>query len=154
MSPRVRTVLIPGLAAVVVAEVSLYLIQRLGVRPITLLLDWHHPLQFYIPWLLGLPLVGALAALWSRRQGGTPRQVLMAATMPALGELAFMVLILTPPDVLGDVVIGRHHSIWHSLCGTGSFTISRVMVPAVALSIGGMLLGLGHPRPSVRNRSS
>jgi len=150
MSSRVRAVLIPGLVAVIVAEVSLYLVQRLGVRPLTLLLEWHHPLQFYIPWLLGLPLVGALAAFWSHGQGGTPRQVLMAAMMPALGELVFMVLIVTPPDILGDVVIGRHHSIWHSLCGTGSFAISRVLVPGVALFIGGILVALRREPASVQ----
>lgn len=134
MSNRVRTVWLPGLAAVIVAEGSLYVLQHSGLRPMTLFLDWHHPLQFYLPWLLGLPLVGAIVAGWSRREGGTPRQMIMAATMPALAEIA-LIVFGTVVDIIGDVG-GGHHSIWHTFCGTGSFSVSRVLAPGVALVLG------------------
>jgi len=80
--------------------------------------------------------------------------MLVAAMMPAIGEVAFILLIGTPPDVLLDVVINRNHSIWHSLCGVGSFTISRALVPGVALLIGGLLVTTRHTPPDAATPSS
>ena len=134
MTDRIRAVWLPGLAAVLVAEGSLYLLQQAGVRPLTFFLDWHHPLQFYVSWLLLLPLVGAVAALWSRRAGGTSRQRVLAAAMPALAELG-LIIFGTVVDIIGDVGGGRH-SIWHTFCGTGSFSVSRMLVPGLALLLG------------------
>jgi hypothetical protein len=60
--------------------------------------------------------------------------MIMAATMPALAELA-MIAFGTVVDIIGDVGGGRH-SIWHTFCGTGSFSTSRVLTPGVALLLG------------------
>jgi hypothetical protein len=128
--------LLPGLAAVFVAEVSLYLLMRAGIEPWTIMLDWNHPLQFYIPWLLALPVLGAGAALWSRRQGGTPRELVLAAIFPAIAELG-LIAFGTVSDLIVDVG-GGYHSIWGTFSGTGSFSISRVLVPGFALFVGAL----------------
>ncbi len=134
MTRRVRVMGLPALAAVLVAELSLDLMMRAGVEPLTMKLDWHHPLQFYIPWLACLPVIAAAAAYWSSRQGGTPGEMALAALSPAIAELG-LVVFGTILDLIVDVGSG-HHTLWGTLSGTGSFSISRVLVPGVALSVG------------------
>lgn len=54
--------------------------------------------------------------------------------MPALAELA-LIAFGTGVDIAADVGTG-HHSIWHALCGSGSFSISRVLAPGMTLLLG------------------
>jgi hypothetical protein len=125
----------------VLAEAALYLVMLSGYRPWTIPLDWyvfhaqHHPLQFYVPWLAVLPFVAAVAALWSRRKGGNPREAAAAAMFPAIAALA-LAIIATPLDVLVDVVIQRNHTVEHSLCGTAWLLVSFAIAPGLALALG------------------
>lgn len=140
MTRRVRALWLPALTVTLVAEVTLYLVMRSGYRPWTISLDWHvfhshHPLQFYVPWLAALPLVGAAAALWSRRQGGTPREAAVAAMFPAIAAFGLIVLS-TPLDVLVDVVIQHSHTLEHTFCGTAWALVSFALAPGLALALG------------------
>jgi len=142
-----------------VAEVTLYLVMRSGYRPWTIPLDWyvfhaqHHPLQFYIPWLLALPVIGAAGASWSRRQGGTPREAALAAMFPAIAALG-LTIIATPLDILVDVVIRRGHSVEHSLCGTAWLLVSFVLAPGLALALGLLVAAVRwHRAPAASPRA-
>jgi hypothetical protein len=140
MTRRVRVLWLPAVAMTLVAEALLYLVMLSGYRPWTIPLDWHvfhshHPLQFYVPWLAALPLVGATAALWSRRQGGTPREAALAAMFPAIAAFG-LVAVSTPLDVLVDVVIRRGHALEHTFCGTAWALVSCVLAPGLALALG------------------
>lgn len=154
MSRRVRVLWLPAVAMTVLAEAVLYLVMRSGYRPWTIPLDWHmfhshHPLQFYVPWLLLLPFLGAAAALWSGRQGGTPREAALAAMFPAIAALA-LATIATPLDVLVDGVIQRNHAVEHSLCGTAWILASFVLAPGLALALGLLAAtAWGHRTPRV-----
>jgi len=84
-----RRVVMPGLAAVIVALAALRLCVYLLIAPepcgpdvacITIAADG----PAYLPWLATLPLAGALAAGLARRMGARPVQRLMAAVSPAL----------------------------------------------------------------------
>jgi len=139
MTRRVRALWLPALTVTLVAEVTLYLVMRSGYRPWTIPLDWHvfhahHPLQFYVPWLAALPLVGAAAALWSRRQGGTAREAALVAMFPALAAL-WLTIVTTPIDLLVDVVGGKHPA-EHTFCGTAWLLVSFVLAPGATLSLG------------------
>lgn len=46
-------------------------------------------------WLLCLPIVGAFAAYWSRRMGGTALQRALAASSPGLGLCCFLAVLLS-----------------------------------------------------------
>jgi hypothetical protein len=60
MTRRVQVLWLPAVASILAAEVTLFPLTWSGTRPGAILLDWHvfhshHPLQFYVPWLLGRP---------------------------------------------------------------------------------------------------
>ena len=140
MTRRVRALWLPAVTVTLVAEATLHLVMRSGYRPWTILLDWHvfhshHPLQFYIPWLLALPFIAAAGALWSRRHGGTGREAALAAMFPALAAL-WLTILATPIDLLIDVVLEGNHSPEHSFCGTAWLLVSFVLAPGAALSLG------------------
>jgi hypothetical protein len=42
---------------------------------------------FYLPWLIALPAIGAVAAFWSQRAGGKAVHRLLAALAPPIGML-------------------------------------------------------------------
>ena len=141
MTLRVRALWLPAVTVTLVAEMALYLVMRSGYRPWTIPLDWyvfhaqHHPLQFFVPWLMALPFIAAAGALWSRRLGGTAREAALAAMFPTIAALG-LTIIATPLDILVDVVIQRSHSVEHSLCGTAWLLVSFVLAPGVALALG------------------
>jgi hypothetical protein len=139
LSRRVRAIWLPAVATTLLSEVSLYAVIRAGVSPWTVLLDWHvfhahHPLQFYIPWLLALLVVGAAGAAWSRSQGGTVRQTVVVALFPAIAALGLVVV-----STIGDIIVevgGGAHSAEHTFCGTAWAFVSFVLAPGLALSLG------------------
>ena len=140
MTRRVRALWLPAVAVTLVAEATLYLVMRSGYRPWTILLDWHvfhshHPLQFFVPWLLALPSVAAAGACWSRRQGGTPREAALVALFPAIAAFG-LIADSTPQDVLFDVVIRRSHTLEHTFCGTAWGLVSFALAPGLALALG------------------
>ncbi len=139
MTRRVRVLWVPAVAAIVAAEVLLFLITCAGARPWTIPLDWHaihshHPLQFYVPWLAALPFVSAAASRWSRARGGTSSEAAKAGLAPAVAALG-LGIAATPIDLLVDVVGGRHAA-EHTFCGTAWLLVSFVLAPAVALAVG------------------
>ncbi len=139
LTRRARALWLPAVTATLLTEVALYLVMRAGSRPWTIPLDWHvihahHPLQFYVPWLIALPFIAAASALWSRRRGGTPREAAVAAMAPALAALG-LAAVATPIDLLVDVVGGRHAA-EHTFCGTAWLLVSFVLAPGVALALG------------------
>jgi hypothetical protein len=157
MNRRVRALWLPAVAVTLLAEATLYLVMRSGDRPWTIPLDWHvfhshHPLQFYVPWLLLLPFIGAAGASWSRREGGTRREAAAAAAFPAIAAFG-LIVVSTPLDILVDVVIRRGHTLEHTFCGTAWALVSFVLAPGLALAPG--LLGAAvwwhqAPRPGAR----
>ena len=139
MSRRVQVLWLPVVASILAAEVILFLLTWSGTRPWTIPLDWHvihahHPLQFYVPWLIALPFIAGASALWSRRRGGTPREAAVAAMAPALAALGLAV-VATPIDLLVDVVGGKHAA-EHTFCGTAWLLVSFVLAPGMALALG------------------
>jgi hypothetical protein len=139
MTRRVRALWVPAVASILAAEVLLFLLTGAGARPWTIPLDWHvfhshHPLQFYLPWLVALPLVAAASTRWSRARGGTPSEAAKAAFAPAAAALG-LTIVATPVDLLVDVAGGRHAA-EHTFCGTAWLLVSFVLAPGVALAVG------------------
>jgi hypothetical protein len=140
MTRRVQVLWLPAVATILVADVSLNLVTLAGIRPWTIPLDWHffhshHPLQFYVPWLLALPVVGAAGATWSLQRGGRLREAAKVALAPAVAALG-LITVSTPLDILVDVVIQGNHSVEHTFCGTAWGLVSFVLAPGLALAIG------------------
>jgi len=141
MTRRFRALWLPALAVTLVAQAILSLVIFAGVRPLTILLDWkvfhsHHPLQFYVPFLLALPVIAAAGASWSRRRGGTPRGAALVALFPAIAAFGLIVVVMTPLDLPFDVVIRASHGVEHTFCGTAWALVSMVLAPGLALALG------------------
>ena len=134
MNQRTRRIWLPGFVTLTVSMGLLRVLIGAGLQPLTFFPQWHHPLQFYTSWLIALPIFGALSAAWSQRAGGDAKARLLAAVFPVVSLTCFGLLALAA-DLIVDVASGRH-SIWHTLCGFGSFLLCWVVVPGTALLVG------------------
>jgi hypothetical protein len=149
MARRVQVLWLPAVATILVADVSFNLVTLAGIRPWTIPLDWHffhshHPLQFYVPWLLALPIIGAAGATWSLRRGGRLPEAAKVALAPAVAALG-LTAVATPIDLLVDVVGGKHAA-EHTFCGTAWLLVSFVIAPGLALALGFVVAAVGWHR--------
>ena len=144
MTNRVTQLWLPGLLTFALSMGLLELVQKFGPRPIVLDLDKGTPvLMFYTPWLLVLPLAGALGAYLSKRAGGSARIVLASSIFPVL---PFGVVFM----IAGPVGLVISHSLAHHIVTAAFFTmmLGWVLVPGVALLAGGLLVQLLSRRSS------
>jgi len=149
MNHRTKCVWLPGLFTLTLAMALLGVMIQAGVQP---RYDWrtpYHPLEWNIPWLLGLPFIGAFGAYWSRYAGGGLLARLAAGLLPA-ASLAGLFILVLPIDILLDVIIYRNHRLDASLIGFAVGMLNWVVVPGCALLVG-ILPFLRKPR---RNRRS
>ncbi len=83
MRDRLQNFWLPGLATGVLAAYLLTFMQKLGMRPIVIF-TYNTQIVLYLPWLIALPVVGAMGAYWSRQKGGNPSVRLLTAIFPSL----------------------------------------------------------------------
>lgn len=135
MNYRTRVLWLPALFALTLSYVLLALIQIFGPHPSFYWFFTGRSLMpfvaFIVPWLLSQPVVGAIAAFWSRRAGGTVRYQILAALAPAIALLGLFLLILP----FAMIVV---HHVSHTM-RIGSFlglTVTWVILPALPLLLG------------------
>jgi hypothetical protein len=135
MNYRTRVLWLPALFALTLSYVLLALIQIFGPQPSFYWFFTGRSLMpfvaFIVPWLLSQPVVGAIAAFWSRRAGGTVRYQILAALAPAIALLGLFLLILP----FAMIVV---HHVSHTM-RIGSFlglTVTWVILPALPLLLG------------------
>ena len=144
MTNRVTQLWLPGLLTFALSMGLLELVQKFGPRPIVLDLDKGTPvLMFYTPWLLVLPLAGALGAYLSKRAGGSARIVLASSIFPVL---PFGVVFM----IAGPVGLVISHSLAHHIVTAAFFSLSVgwVLAPGIALLVGGLLMQILFSRRS------
>ena len=141
-----RKVLIPGLMALLLAQAIqltiFHLIIPLRGIPSAWQFRWaavgSTNLANYVPWLLTLPLAGALGAWMARRAGARPGQRLTVAVFPALYPLALGIPVLTylflaKPQrafAIPAAIIGIDLLLW-------------IVVPAIVCALGALPLLFG-----------
>jgi hypothetical protein len=133
MNYRVKALWLPGVCTGVLSGVLLRLLQGMpAAPPVTSV--WHGAyLVLYWQWLLCLPLIGALGAYWSRREGGKLLQRALAASFPALAWLCFPGLFF--PFVLVFQWIVHHNP---PLVPAALFLLGWVVLPEAALLLGAL----------------
>lgn len=141
MHNRVRQIWIPGLVTLFSAYVLLALMQFAGLRAMT-----SHPgeprgIVLYLPWILSLPLIGAIGAYLSRRAQATGWRVYFAASLPALALGVLFLLILPWSFVVDPQVL--LHTKETALAG---LMVSWVILPGFALCLGVALQSLRKMR--------
>ncbi len=134
MTNRVKQFWLPGLLTFTLSMVLLELVQKFFPQPFTLRLDHPPVLLFYVPWLLTLPLAGALGAYLSKRAGGSRRMTLLSSAFPVLPLAAIFLMAIPVGLVLS-------HTLSHGIVAAAFLTlgIAWVAVPGLILLVGGFL---------------
>lgn len=139
MTNRVKQLWLPSLLTLLLSMGLLTLIQVFGPNPwlVARKSGWTlvAPVAvIYIPWLLSLPLIGAMGAYLSNRAGGSRRAVFSSIVFPVLPYLVFFLLALPVMAIFNDQLA---HNIMFGALFVGLF--AWVLAPGAALFAGGML---------------
>ncbi|HEX9760987.1 MAG TPA: hypothetical protein VGA40_08705 [Candidatus Acidoferrales bacterium] len=138
MNDRTRHLWLPGMATLTLSMAVLMAFGRMGLDPRFIWVDPRTPLLFYVPWLLLLPVLGALGTYWSKRAGAALRMRLLAGVLPAAGMLAVFLLVL-PVALLVDMPrVG-----WLVVQSFAISVLNWVLIPGAFLLLGAL--------PFVRN---
>jgi hypothetical protein len=99
MQQRLQQLWIPGFLILILSMFFLAVLQRLEFQPPIL---WNGPKPFflYVPWLLSLPLLGALGAYLSCRAGGSRGAMLFVSVFPVLALTAAFLLMFPIGSVI------------------------------------------------------
>jgi len=147
MTNRITQFWLPGFLTFALSMSLLELVQKFFPQPFMLRLDHPPVLLFYVPWLLTLPLAGALGAYLSKRAGASPPMALFSSLFPVL-PLAAIFLIAIP---VGLVI---SHTLSDSIVAAAFLTlgIEWVAVPGAVLLAGGFLMRVFFSRRLVSRR--
>jgi hypothetical protein len=137
MSDRVRQFWVPGLVTLLLANVALTAIERWHVEPLRVGVGKYWMLCVYVPWLLILPMVGALGGYLARRAQGRGWRVYLAAAFPAL-VIGGLFLLILPLALVFDREVSSHFQWSGILAGLTSW----VVLPGLALAAGVAFEGL------------
>ena len=146
MTNRVKQFWLPSLLTLLLAMGLLALIQIFGPNPWTVARHSGWSLVapvavVYIPWLLSLPLIGAMGAYLSNRAGGSQRAVFSSIVFPVLPYLVFFLVALPVMAIFNEHLA---HNIMFGALFVGLF--AWVLAPGAALLAGGYFIQLFYAR--------
>jgi len=137
MTDRVRQWWLPGFVALFLSMMLLMANEFIGIKP---LIVSAHGSQLsapvaviYVPWLLLLVPIGAMAAYLAGRAGGSQRAMFVSTVFPVLPHLGFFLIVFPVVLILDDHVA---HNIMIS--GLLMSLAAWVLLPGVALLAGGL----------------
>jgi hypothetical protein len=134
MNDRVRQLWLPGFLTFVLSAGLLALNGIFGPKPWALMRVGQPPIVlFFIPWLLSLPLVGAMGAYLSHRAGGSRGAIFSSIIFPVLPFLASILLVF-PVSLAFDRLIGHNMAPMALLLALPGW----VLIPSAALLVGGL----------------
>jgi hypothetical protein len=143
MTNRVKQFWLPGFLTFTFSMGLLELVQKFFPQPFILHLDHPPVLMFYVPWLLTLPLAGAMGAYLSKRAGASRRMTLFSSVFPVLPFAAVFLIAIPVGLVLS-------HTLSHGIVAAAFLTLGTawVAVPGAILLAGGFLVQLLFSRRS------
>jgi hypothetical protein len=139
MTNRVKQFWFPAMVTLLLSMGLLMLIQVFGPNPwaVSRKSGWTFvaPVAvIYLPWLLSLPVIGAMAAYLSNRAGGSRRAVFSSVVFPVLPYLVFFLVALPVMAIFNEHLA---HNIMFGALFVGLF--AWVLAPGAALLAGGLL---------------
>jgi len=137
MQERVRQIWLPGLVTLLASYFVLAALQRAAMRYFAAHPGIPHGVVYYVPWLLLLPLVGAIGGYLSRRARGTGYQAYFAVLVPALGIGTFFLFLF-----LLAFVIGPRITLATKVSALAMGIINWAIFPGAALCAGAALQSL------------
>ena len=132
MNDRTKSLWLPGMVNLIAAPGLLMILQKLGVHPRVVWVG-SMAMVFYFPWLITLPIFGALGALLAKRAQGSTGYRLVAGLAPALAILGAYALFLPLGLVLGRPHISEFPWVYFVL-----MLLNWVGLPAGALMLGAL----------------
>ena len=156
MTPFRRKVIVPGLVGLVFYTIALWITSILHAQGAQYVFHTVTARTYYVynvPWLLALPLAGAVGAWLSWRQGGNARQRLAAGILPALTfawvpllglvtAVAWLIMSNVSPYRVSD-----HAGVVEWTLRIGSLLVPWVVAPALSMAVGTVpFLGLRSPQ--------
>lgn len=140
MQKRLHQLWIPGFLTLALSMIFLMALQRLGFQP-RIVGSGPGTILFYVPWLLSLPVFGAVGARLSSRAGGSQGTVLLASIFPVLALTAAF-LLMFPIGMFIERVF--NHPVDFRIVATALLSdgIGWLLIPGAALLAGGLLTHL------------
>jgi hypothetical protein len=141
MPNRLRQLWIPGFLTLTLSTTLLMVLQKQGLQP--RMISWNELglVLFYVPWLVTLPLFGAMGAYLSLRAGGSTRAILFSGVFPVLMLVGCFFVILPV-----SLVIDRNVAFHFKMEGFLNILIGWVLIPGAALLIGALPIQILHTR--------
>jgi hypothetical protein len=136
LKQRIQRLWLPGIVPMILAMGILCFGLRAGLNPRTVEISPRVPALLYLAWLLILPGMGALAAYWSRRAGGSVANRAAAALFTALTMIAISLVVMILAVFADDHM--KASSVFMVLLSNtiGGILIAGILLPAVALLAG------------------
>lgn len=131
MNYRTKVLWLPALGAFTLSSILLAILIFAGLYPHIYWLKDGLFIPFYIPWLLALPMIGAITAFWSKREGGGVLDRLLVSQAPSLIWLATLLIFLAL-----SLFIDRHVRLILKLQGMLTYTVAWVLLPSLGLFLG------------------
>ena len=131
MNARVKRIWIPSLLTLLTCWTILALLIWAGAQPLIWNRAEPRSAILYLPWLLLLPLIGAMGGYLSRREDGAGYQVYVAGTFPALA-IAAILAVTFPFAFFVDPRIAPDFKLDSLL----AMVLSWVILPGIALCAG------------------
>lgn len=136
MNHRTKSIWVPGLVCTLAAMGSRMLLVMVGIEPRVLNAGSKMAsagLEIYLPWLVMLPVIGALAAYLSRRGDGRRPALIVAALFPCLVFVGLFILGLTV------TVLSRHPTPPRELFFAFAVAeLNWIVIPGAALFLGAL----------------
>jgi hypothetical protein len=136
---RIQALWMPGFAAAILTVAASLTVNRVAS---TVFAGPHIAMFVYGAWLLFLTGIGALAAYWSRRAGGSIAKRTAAALLPAALILGALGALVTNPDlkmaVIASVFSPCGVRIPGMLSAIPNSVVGGILLPAVALLAGAL----------------
>lgn len=150
MNYRTKVFWLPALGALALSNGLLAFIEMLGPSPhfhwLSSRLGMEPYLVFFVPWLIAQPVVGAVAAYWSRGAGGVLGHQIGVALAPAIALFGVFVFVI-PVSIIIPLILGKHLGGHFSFTGFALMTLVWVLVPSIGLFIGAApFLRKPHPQ--------
>jgi hypothetical protein len=141
MNYRTKVLWLPAFCTFLLNALLLALLQIAGLRPHIFWLNGGLFIPFYVPWLVTLPIIGAVGAFWSKRAGGRASHRLLVSLAPLIIWLGIMLVMLPLA-----MVIDRQVPFSFKLEGLMTYIVAWMFVPSFALFLGAVPF-LRKPQP-------
>jgi hypothetical protein len=134
MNYRTKVLWLPAFCTFLLNGLLLALLQVAGLRPHIYWLNRGLFIPFYIPWLLALPIIGAVGAFWSKRVGGRVSHQLLVSLAPLIIWLGIMMTVFLPLALIVDRRVPLNLKMESLL----TYVVAWMLLPSLALSLGAL----------------